>query len=375
MTLRALFHVNHLWGAGHYARIAALADAVVAAGGAATIMTGNTPLAGRSGPGVHVIELPPLRAPDPSYARLVTASGGAPDDAYWAARSALIDAALAETRPDVLVTETFPFGRRKLSRELLRLVDAAKSGGAQIVASLRDLPTPPADARRLDECADRLRAHYDAVLVHGDPSVFGVNEIWPGEIPAPTYVTGFVVAPPPPGAGARRGVIVSAGGGGDAAPLLRTALAARRSGLLAEEDWTLVAGPAAPEALVDALAMQLPPRTVMLRSMSDLPQRLAAARLAVGRGGYNSVIETVAAGTPLVAVPFAPEGEPEQAIRAARFADLGLLVHLPESGLTAATLAAAAERALARPPPSPCPLALDGAARSAALLAEIVGGG
>ena len=372
---RVLFHVNHLWGTGHYARIAAIANAVIEAGGAATVIAGNTPLPGRLDPAVRLVELPSVRSPDASYARLVDANGNPPDAAFWINRETLIDAALAEARPDIVVTETFPFGRRKLSAELLHLVAAAKTGNAKIVASLRDLPTWPSNTDRVLECADRLRAHYDTVLVHGDTSIFGLNELWPGEVPVPMRGTGYVVAPPLPPVANRRGVVVSAGGGGNAAPLLRAAWQARRGGLLQQEPWTFVTGPNAPDAVVAELTAATDETITVLRSTPDLPQRIAAARLAISRGGYNTVVETIAAGTPLLVVPFAPPGEPEQATRAKRLAALDFMACLDEAELTPQSLAVAAQHALDLPPLPDDPLDIGGAARSAALLAEIAGGG
>lgn len=375
MTARVLFHVNHLWGVGHFARIAAIANALVEAGGAATVLAGNAVPPGRLDARVKLVELPVIRAADPTYARLVDAAGAPVSAGLWARRAQLIDEALAASAPQVLVTETFPFGRRKLAAELLHLAGAAKSQGAKIAASIRDLPTAPADTRRLEDCAGRLRAHYDAVLIHGDPTIAGLNEIWPGEIPVPARFTGYVTAAIPPAAEARRGVVVSAGGGGDAAPLLQAALAARRAGLLAAEPWAFVTGPAAPASLRTALSDAAPPGCAVLGAVADLPARISRARLAISRGGYNTVIETLAAGTPLVVVPFAPPGEPEQAARAQHFAATGLLHAVDEAALDAPSLAAACERALSAPPPDPARLDFGGAARSAALLAELAAGG
>lgn len=378
MTLSVLFHVNHLWGVGHFTRIAAIANAVAAGRGKATVISGNAPVFGRLDDAVRLVALPALRAEDTSYAKLVNAQGFPATREIWDRRAALIAAALEEAAPDILVTETFPFGRRKLACEILPLIAAAKARGAKIAASIRDLPTPPGDTKRLDECAARLAAHYDAVLVHGDPAITPLNEIWPGDIPVPTRLTGYVASAAPPAAQHdRRGVIVSAGGGGDAAPLLHAALAAWTSGLLAEEPWTFVTGQHAPEGLHEAIAAAAPGRlgAEVLHTAPDLPARIATSRLSISRGGYNTLVETIGGGTPAIIVPFAPPGEPEQAARAAAFAARGLIVHLPEDALTPASLADAAARALAAPPPDPASLLLTGAEASAAALAEIAGRG
>lgn len=374
--MKVLFHVNHLWGVGHFTRTAAIANALVAAGGEATILSGNTPVFGRLEDAVRLVALPAIQAKDTTYARLVTARGWPVSEDQWARRAATIAETLEVAAPDVLVTETFPFGRRKLAREIVPLIEAARAKGAKIVASLRDVPTPPTDTKRLAECADRLRTLYDAVLIHGDPTVTALNEIWPGEIPVPTHLTGYVATAAAPKQD-RRGVVVSAGGGGDAAPLLRAALAAWQAGLLADQPWTFVTGQHAPEGLHDALTAAAPRNlgAEILQNAPDLPARIASARLSISRGGYNTVAETIAAGTRSVVVPFAPDGEPEQAIRAKLFAARGLLTHLPETQLTPETLTTAGQTALASPAPAPDAISLDGARDSARRLAEIAGSG
>ena len=162
-------------------------------------------------------------------------------------------------------------------------------------------------------------------------------------------------------------------------PRLKTlpVVTAWKSGFLAEEPWTFITGQHAPEGLHEALSAAIPRQFggEILHAASDLPARIAAARLSISRGGYNTMAETVAAGTPTLIIPFAPAGEPEQRLRAARFAALGLVTHLPEDRLTPDTLAAAARAALAAPAPDPGALLMNGAETAARRLAEIAAGG
>lgn len=372
--MRILFHVNHLWGIGHFTRTAAIAGAVADMGGEAVIIAGNTPVFARLDPRVRLVTLPAVRTPDTGYKYLVDANGGPVDEALWARRRGLIEQALADSRPDILVTETFPFGRRKLAPELLHLIAAAKSRGAAIVASVRDIPFIPSGERRIRECAGRLEAHYDAVLIHGDERLFPLGDFWPGALPVPAHYTGFVTAEPPalvPDA-LRRGVVVSAGGGGDAAPLLEAAMTAWEDGLLADQPWLFITGPNAPEDLFEALAPRANRRlgAEIVHAVPDLPRRLAYARLSISRGG-STLVETVAAGTRAVIVPFSADNQPEQEIRAARFAAQNLIVHLPEENLSSVALSGAVTAALAAPAPSPQAILLGGAARSATLLAQL----
>ena len=114
------------------------------------------------------------------------------------------------------------------------------------------------------------------------------------------------------------------------------------------------------------------PASVIERFRDDFAALLRACRVSVSQAGYNTVLDLLAARARAVLVPFAAGRETEQLLRAERLAALGAAELVRESELSAAALAAAIERAAARPRPS---LAIDtgGAARSARLIAEMIG--
>jgi predicted glycosyltransferase len=72
-----------------------------------------------------------------------------------------------------------------------------------------------------------------------------------------------------------------------------------------------------------------------------------------------------------VVVPFSGGQETEQGLRARCFAERGLLEMVEEGALAPATLAAAIDRAAARPRPAASAIDLDGARKSAALIARL----
>jgi predicted glycosyltransferase len=78
----------------------------------------------------------------------------------------------------------------------------------------------------------------------------------------------------------------------------------------------------------------------------------------------------VQAGARAVAVPFAGGAETEQTLRARSFAERGLLEVLEEAALSPSALAAAVDRAAARPAPARDLIDLGGARTSAALVAR-----
>jgi predicted glycosyltransferase len=153
--------------------------------------------------------------------------------------------------------------------------------------------------------------------------------------------------------------------------LLQTALATRRRGLFDASCWRLLAGPNLPAADFARLTEDLPEGVVVERYRRDFPQLLRRCRVSISQGGYNTVLEVVAAGVPAVVVPFADLRESEQTVRAERLAALGVLEMVPAASLSAERLAAAVKRAVRR---RPAALAIDisGAHRTALLVGDML---
>jgi predicted glycosyltransferase len=104
------------------------------------------------------------------------------------------------------------------------------------------------------------------------------------------------------------------------------------------------------------------------RSRTDFTARLANCVLSISLAGYITLMETLAARARAVIVPFAGGGEAEQTMRTRLLVARGLVERVEEEALDARNLAAAIERAAARPRPAPGDILLDGAATSARLL-------
>jgi predicted glycosyltransferase len=97
------------------------------------------------------------------------------------------------------------------------------------------------------------------------------------------------------------------------------------------------------------------------------------ARLSISQGGYNTLMETMRARLPAVAVPYAGGVETEQTLRTRLLAEKGALALLPEDDLSPEGLAAAVEKALRLDQPGAVALDTSGAATSATLMRRLVG--
>jgi len=370
---RIFFYVQHLLGIGHLARASRIAAALVADGFDVTMVTGGTPVKGFPAAGVRHVELPAVTSTE-GFSGLFDADGNQADKAFLDRRRDLLLDAFAAARPDIVMIEAFPFGRRQMRFELLPLLDAIGKARPKpkLVTSVRDILQERVKPGRNEETVDLLNAHFDLVLVHGDPGFARIEETFPQAEGITTRIayTGLVAAPPPAPTGERFEVLVSAGGGAAGAGLVAaTVEAARLKGDV--RGWALITGPNLPAADYERAQATAPAGLTLHRFRPDFPSLLTGAELSVSQAGYNTVCDILRAGCRSLLVPFAAGGETEQPVRAARLERLGLATALPEEGLTGAMLADAIDAALARPKPPAAALDLNGARRTAELLREI----
>ena len=380
MSGSVLFYVQHLLGIGHVQRAFRFAEAVAREGIAVTLVSGGEP---PPGPirmqSARIVQLAPIRASDASFKELVGPGGQPIDEKLRAVRRGVLLAAFEAARPDVVVIEAFPFGRRAFRFELEPLIEAARlrRPRPRVVCSVRDIVVVPKDRKRRREIIDRVRADFDFVFVHGDPSFIPLEASFSttSEIAERLIYTGYISETGPIGGGDETAgvdeVLVSVGGGAVGATLLSTALEARRHGCLAGLTWRLLTGPNLPQQAFGILAGALPEGVVLERYRLEFPQMLRRCRVSVSQAGYNTVLDILAARAPAVVAPFASERETEQQLRAERLAMRGVLELVPETDLTPVRLARSIERAIKR---GPRVISVDtgGARRSARLIANLI---
>jgi len=383
----ALLCVQHLLGIGHLVRAGALARGLEAAGIRVVLVSGGMPVPVLDiGVGVSRFEqLPPVRAADETFKNLVDETGNSVDDAWRARRRERLLAIFHRERPDIVLTELYPFGRRQMRFEIEPLLERARTlreqaGLPVIASSVRDILVPPAKAERTDEIIERVRHYYDLVLTHGDGEVIPFERSFTraGDIAGITRSTGYVVGPVParqgPGAPGYDEVIVSAGGGAVSEDLLQAAIGARALCDLRERVWRVLIGHNYAEAAFLTCRAAAPTGVLVERARSDFTQLLANCALSISQGGYNTVTEILATGARAVCLPFAGGRESEQTLRCRLLAERGVLQVVERDVLCAEQVALAVGRALKSQPDQGHVVNMDGAARSAALLLEAVQG-
>ncbi|HEX7330904.1 MAG TPA: glycosyltransferase [Pyrinomonadaceae bacterium] len=330
-----LFYCQHAMGMGHLVRSLALADALSQSFRVVLLNGGELPACLSLPQSIEIVNLPPLRLAE---GQLVSC-----DNRYSVtqAQDERLDRILSSfrwLRPEVLLIELYPFGRKKFEFELLPLLEAAKTQSRfapLIVCSLRDiLVSSRSDQQKHEQrVVSTANRWFDAILVHSDLGFARLEESFDPRtrlIPS-VHHTGFVVGNRQklPRDRSRNGpIVVSAGGGHYGCQLLSSAIEAHA--LLSETEsltMKVVAGPFLPEAQWKDLCVAADGRrgVTLVRSVPDLYSELCQARASISQCGYNTAMEIVQAQVPALVVPFADRGEDEQLKRARRLEALGAM--------------------------------------------------
>jgi predicted glycosyltransferase len=375
VTLRIFIAVTHLLGAGHLTRAAALARAFAGAGHETTLVSGGMPSALIAGAGFEFVQLPPVRTAGSDFRALLDEAGHAIATERLARRRTMLLEAFRAAKPDVVITELFPFGRRVLAKEFIALLEEAhrRKPRPLVVSSARDILVAPAKPERVAETHERLSTFYDAVLVHADPRVAPIELSWPVDTAIEPMIryTGYVDEGPPSAKHERprSGVVVSGGSSAASLPLYRAALKAAR--LASGMRWRILVGAGVDERSFETLRATAPGNASVERARSDFRVLLARAAVSVSQAGYNTAVDVLRTGAAAVLVPFEGGRETEQRLRAERLAALGLAQVLLESELSAENLKAAVA---SRRVPSSADIKFDGARETVALVERLAQG-
>ncbi len=383
--MKVLVYCQHVLGVGHFFRTLEICRSL--AGHDIVLVSGGPRTPAALPPHVRRRQLPEL-AMDQSFQNL-HAPGGEALEAVRQERCRRLRAIFAEEAPEVFLVELYPIGRKAFRFELdplLTDIAAGRLPACKVVCSVRDILVEKENAAKHETRAvDILNRFFDALLVHADPGVVRLEETF-RRMPAlqiPVIYTGYVAARAPslPDrlawrrahgiADGQRLVVASAGGGAVGFDLLAAAvrvvgrLQTRRPAVL-----QAFTGPFMAAEQATALKQMAGANIRVERFSADFSAWLQAADVSVSMAGYNTCMNILAARANALVCPFAQNRE--QGMRARRLAARGALGILAAADLAPNRLAARLTAALHHTP-STSTVNLDGAARTAQLLADLAG--
>lgn len=371
----AFIYVQHLLGIGHLRRISFLAMAMAKHGFVVHLVSGGMPVPDLLTDNVTIHQLPPVRATNGLFNELVD-DKDQPISSDWKDRrcKALLTLLIA-IKPDVLITETFPFGRRMMRFELLPLLELAKQQSKPpiIISSIRDILQPKTKPQRNQEILDLINQFYNKVMVHGDSSVATLETTFPmaKQISKKISYTGYIVDPNRPteaeSASKKSAVLVSGGGGAASLALLQTAIKARPLSKLKNQLWHILVGHNINQATFDSLRQNADSGLIIERNRNDFYALLKDCEVSVSQAGYNTVMDILNTQAPAVVVPYSDAGELEQTIRAKLLQNKNRVTCIEEQQLNPKTLALAIDQTASKPRVE-SHYEMDGANRSAQLI-------
>lgn len=376
---RVALYSHDTQGLGHVRRNSLIAAAIVAAHPDTDVLllTGAPEAAAlHLPPRTSVLVLPPLaKTPTGAYrARSAPLSLGA----LVSMRAAMLEVALADYAPDLLVADKVPLGVHGELQPALR--EARSKFGTRTVLGLRDVLDERGVAIREWEenrSTDVIRNWYDQVWVYGDPAVFDpAREYrWPSSVRRKVAYTGYLargrsrlLSPAATAPGTQRGrppegpFVLGLVGGGEDGVALSDAFA--HATMPPGYTGVLITGPyldAAERRRLWGVAERRHD-LVVLDFVPDVPAYIARATATIAMAGYNTVCELLDTGQPVLLAPrTAPRRE--QQVRAERLRRAGLADLVTAEKLSPAHLSAWLADAVVRPRRDAADIDLDGLGR------------
>ncbi|WP_171711999.1 glycosyltransferase family protein [Ruegeria sp. HKCCD7303] len=348
---RILFYSHDTFGLGHLRRSRALAAAITQAdpSASALILTGS-PVAGRfTFPRrVDHVRLPGVtKRADGSYAARTIGMG---IDEVTELRSGLIQTAVQQFDPDVLIVDKEPTGFRG---ELLPTLNYLEGNcGTKLVLGLRDVLDEPevlAAEWARKEAVEATERFYHEIWVYGLKSIYDPTQGLPLSPAAQSRIhwTGYLRRDlGPVGESPEQPyILITPGGGGDGKAMVNLVLSAYEKDPNLSPRAVLVYGPFLSGELredFEARVAALNGRVTAVGFESQIETLFAGAEGVVCMGGYNTFCEVLSFDKRAVIVPRTTP-RLEQWIRASRAEELGLVKMLDEhrDGLTPEAMIAA----------------------------------
>ncbi|MFQ5544144.1 MAG: glycosyltransferase, partial [Nitrospiria bacterium] len=384
---KVLFYCQHVLGMGHLIRsreiVHGLKDFEVCFLNGGEIVPGF-----EFSSEISVVNLPPIKS-DAEFKEIQGAGGFQSLKALKAARTKEILAEYTRFKPDALIIELFPFGRRKFAFELVPLLCRIQLDGnrTKVVCSLRDILVSKRDqTRHEDQVCYMMNRYFDLLLIHSDPKFQKLDETYSrmNDLENQIRYTGFVA-----NSVSKREtdqedkvliepsetplILSSIGGGRVGIELLECAIAASS---IVEKSLPhrllIFTGPyLSDDDFLNLQALVAGKQNITLkRYTTDFLSYMKIADLSISMAGYNTCMNILTTETKAIVLPFTGNNNEEQTIRAEKLEALGLVSMIRPDTLNPLTLSEKILKSL-KSTSVAMPLNLNGAENTAIFLKEM----
>lgn len=218
-------------------------------------------------------------------------------------RQGIIDQWVKEIKPDVIITEHFPFGLL-FEEESIHLINYAKENNQnlKVVCSVREVIESSFGGPNDGKICQILNKNFDLVLIHGDERVIPISRSFPriDDLQIPVIHTGYVVVKKyvePLRKTQKPILLVSVGGGRLGTELLEAVVESRKELVHqithqliiftgAFQDRTL-------ERFINKSTEENNGIKIMTFDRSEYLHYLSSAEVVISLGGYNSTLESI----------------------------------------------------------------------------------
>lgn len=388
---KIMFYCQNLLGMGHLVRTTEIIRNLVKDFEVCLIDGGQIVEGFKIPDAVKVVHLPAIRAEDKQIK--VVNSSQTLEEVQEIRKRKLI-AAFEAFQPDCLVTEGYPFSKKKsLAFELVPLLEKIKSAGGRtkVVCSLRDIIMVKKygdRAKAEKERCEFMNRYYDMLLIHSDPRIHRLEENFSltKDLKCKVDYTGYVVQSSPENPEftlkeivnlnrQKPTILVSVGGGRLGHDLLHCVIdAASIIDSSLPHHIQIFAGPFMPEEKFVQFQDLVADKTniTLERYTPHLLDYMERASLSISLGGYNTTMNVLKTGVNSMIYP--SNKDSEQGIRAKKLEQLGILSVIHPEDLQADRLAQKIATCLEKVPTISAfeNLELQGAQKTAQMLKDLI---
>ena len=332
---KVMFYCQHILGMGHLIRSIEIVRGLIPEFQICFINGGQVIEEFEFPQGIEIINIPAVKT-DAEFQELKPVDDNLTMAEVEIMRKEILLNICDRFKPDILIIELFPFGRRRFSFELIPLLEKAKAMGTKIVSSVRDIVVTKQNQQRHEEKVCRLiNQYFDMLLIHGDPNFVKLDLSFSriADLNCAVHYTGYVVQPLPKLPAFRETylsrqplILVSVGGGRFGHELLECV--AETASILKNKiphHIQLFTGPFCPDTVFQKLqniTRDLNNITVE-RYTPNLIHYMQEADLSIGMSGYNTTMNILSTNVKAMMLAFQGNNDQEQETRVKKLDSLG----------------------------------------------------